>query len=72
MTTEYEYTVVLEYDKKIGEYAALVPSLPGCTSQGKTREEALTNVREAIRGHIESLRQLGRDIPIENRVKIAV
>jgi len=69
---EYEYTVVLEYDEEIGEYAALVPSLPGCTSQGRTQEEALTNVREAIRGHIEALRQLGRDIPVENRVKVAV
>ncbi len=72
MVREYEYTVVLEYDKKIGEYAALVPSLPGCTSQGKTHEEAMVNVQEAIRGHIEALRQIGRDIPIENRVKIAV
>jgi predicted RNase H-like HicB family nuclease len=72
MATEYEYTVVLEYDEEIGEYAALVPSLPGCTSQGKTREEALTNVREAIRGHIEALRQLGRDIPTEERVKVAL
>ena len=72
MTREYEYTVVLEYDEEIGEYAALVPGLPGCTSQGKTREEALINVHEAIRGHIETLRQLGCEIPIENRVKIAV
>jgi predicted RNase H-like HicB family nuclease len=72
MAKKYEYTVVLEYDEEIDEYAALVPSLPGCTSQGKTREEALANVQEAIRGHIETLCQLGRDIPIENRVKVAV
>ncbi|HLB12968.1 MAG TPA: type II toxin-antitoxin system HicB family antitoxin [Dehalococcoidia bacterium] len=56
---EYEYAVVLEFDDEIGEYVALVPALPGCTSQGKTKEEALANVREAIRGHIETLRQLG-------------
>jgi predicted RNase H-like HicB family nuclease len=72
MAKEYEYAVVLEYDEEIEEYAALVPSLPGCTSQGKTREEALANVQEAIRGHIEALRQLGRDIPIEARVKVAI
>lgn len=72
MAKDYEYTVLLEYDDEIGEYAALVPSLPGCTSQGKTREEALANVREAIRGHIETLRQLGREVPKENRVKVAV
>jgi Uncharacterized conserved protein len=72
MAKEYEYTIVLEYDEEIDEYAALVPALPGCTSQGKTPEEALTNVQEAIRGHIEALRQLGREIPAEKRVKIAV
>ena len=72
MAREYEYTVVLEYDEEIGEYAALVPSLPGCTSQGKTREEALANVRQAIQGHIEALRQLRRDIPTEDRVRVAV
>jgi predicted RNase H-like HicB family nuclease len=72
MAKKYEYTVILEYDEEIDEYAALVPSLPGCTSQGKTREEALANVQEAIRGHIEALCQLGHDIPIENRVKVAV
>ncbi len=72
MAKEYEYTVVLEYDEEIGEYAALVPSLPGCTSQGKTREEALANVQQAIRGHIEALYQLGRNIPIEDRVKVAL
>ena len=72
MVKEYEYTVILEYDEEIGEYAALVPCLPGCTSQGRTREEALANVQEAIRGHVEALRHLGRDIPTENRVKVAL
>jgi len=72
MAKEYEYTIVIEYDEEIGEYAALVPSLPGCTSQGKTREEAVANVREAIRGHIEALHKLGRDIPVEDRVKVAI
>jgi len=69
---EYEYTVVLEYDDEVGEYAALVPALPGCTSQGKTKEEALANVLEAIRGHIEALRLLCREVPREQRVKVAV
>jgi len=72
MAKEYEYSVVLEYDEEIGEFAALVPALPGCTSQGKTKEEALANIRVAIRGHIETLRSLGRVIPDEKRVKVAV
>ena len=72
MAKEYEYTIILEYDAEIDEYAALVPSLPGCASQGRTREEALVNVQRVIQGHISTLRQLGRDIPVENRVKVAV
>jgi antitoxin HicB len=67
----YEYTVILEYDPEIDEYAALVPALPGCTSQGKNREEALRNIQEAIQGHIAALRQLGREIPLEERVRVA-
>jgi len=72
MARNYEYTIVLEYDDEIDEYAALVPALPGCTSQGKTPEKALANIQEAIKGHIETLRQLGREIPAERRVKVAV
>lgn len=36
-------------------------SLPGCISQGKTRDEALVNVREAIALHIEVLRERGEE-----------
>ena len=49
-----------------------MPSLPGCTNQGKAREEAFANVQEAIRGHIETFHQLRCDIPVENRVEVAV
>jgi Uncharacterized conserved protein len=48
---------------------AEVPSLPGCISQGKTREEALENVREAISLHEEVLRERGEPIP-EDRVEL--
>ena len=46
-----------------GVFVATVPSLPGCISQGKTRDEALANVREAISGYVESLREHGEPIP---------
>ncbi|HEV8367127.1 MAG TPA: type II toxin-antitoxin system HicB family antitoxin [Pyrinomonadaceae bacterium] len=46
-----------------GYVIAEVPSLPGCISQGKTREEALENVREAITLHEEILRERGEPIP---------
>ena len=44
--------VVVEQDEA-GYYAAEVPALPGCLSQGKTREEAIANVKEAIEGWLE-------------------
>jgi predicted RNase H-like HicB family nuclease len=44
--------VVIEQDEA-GYYVAEVPALPGCLSQGKTREEALTNIKEAIEGWLE-------------------
>jgi len=53
---------VLLYPGEDGYVVAEVPSLPGCISQGKTREEALENVREAISQHEEVLRELGEPI----------
>ena len=46
-----------------GYMVAEVPSLPGCVSQGKTRDEALANVREAISLHEEVLRERGEPVP---------
>ena len=44
--------VVVEQDE-VGYYAAEVPALPGCLSQGKMREEAIANVKEAVEGWLE-------------------
>ena len=44
---------------------AEVPSLPGCISQGASKEEALTHIREAIEQWIEAAATLGRDVPAE-------
>jgi predicted RNase H-like HicB family nuclease len=54
---------VLLYPGEDGYVVAEVPSLPGCVSQGKTREEALANVREAISLHEEVLRERGEPVP---------
>ena len=48
-----------------GTWGAYVPDLPGCTSGGKTRDEAAHNVREAIEGHIEALREAGQPVPAQ-------
>ncbi|MBI3351278.1 MAG: type II toxin-antitoxin system HicB family antitoxin [Nitrospirae bacterium] len=44
--------IVIEKDET-GYYSAEVPALPGCLSQGKTREEAIENIKEAIGGWLE-------------------
>lgn len=54
---------VILYPGEDGYVVAEVPSLPGCISQGKTRDEALVNVREAIALHVEVLRERGEPMP---------
>ncbi|HHT9131251.1 MAG TPA: type II toxin-antitoxin system HicB family antitoxin [Candidatus Tripitaka californicus] len=44
--------VIVEKDEA-GYYVAEVPALPGCLSQGKTKEETLENIKEAIEGWLE-------------------
>jgi predicted RNase H-like HicB family nuclease len=46
-----------------GYYVAEVPSLPGCISQGKTRQEAILNIEEAISLYIEVLEDRGEIVP---------
>jgi predicted RNase H-like HicB family nuclease len=59
------YTVVLEYDPHEPGYSVRVPALLGCYTQGDTVEEALTNAKEAIAGHLAALEQIGAPIPEE-------
>ncbi len=56
------FRVVIEQDED-GQFAVCCPSLPGCWSQGATREEAKRNIADAIRGYLESLRKHGDPIP---------
>ena len=57
-----KFRILIEPDED-GVFVATVPSLPGCVSQGATRADALRNVREAIEGYLESLRERGEPIP---------
>jgi len=57
-----KYRVFMEQDEE-GRFTAEVPSLPGCISQGKTREEAVKNIRDAIQGYLESLEKHSEPVP---------
>ncbi len=59
-----KYTVVLQREHD-GGYVATVPSLPGCVSQGNTRDEALKNIEEAIELYLEGVKAAGEPIPAE-------
>jgi predicted RNase H-like HicB family nuclease len=56
------YRVLIEQDED-GTYVAEVPSLPGCITQGGTRDEVLSNAREAIAAYLESLEEHGDPVP---------
>ena len=55
------FGVVIE--KADGNYSAYVPDLPGCVATGRTVEETEREIREAIRFHIDGLRQDGLLVP---------
>jgi predicted RNase H-like HicB family nuclease len=57
-----KFRVIIEQDEE-GVFVAQCPALPGCISQGATREEAQVNIKEAITGYLESLKKHGEPIP---------
>ncbi|MFH1587168.1 MAG: type II toxin-antitoxin system HicB family antitoxin [Candidatus Diapherotrites archaeon] len=62
-----DWKIVLEKDKD-GWFTVTVPSLPGCISQGKTKREALENIKEAIELHVSSLAEDG--LPLKGKKDI--
>ncbi len=56
------FAITLEQDED-GFIVASCPALPGCHSQGRSREEAIANIAEAIRGYVASMRKHGEAIP---------
>ena len=57
-----KYRIILEQDED-GVFVAECPSLPGCVSQGKNRKEALKNIKDAIKGYLESLKKHNEPVP---------
>ena len=58
-----KFVITLENDED-DFVVASCPALPGCHSQGRTREAAITNIKEAIRGYIISMRRHGEPVPV--------
>ena len=71
MAGEREFDVVLEAAEE-GGFVVSVPDLPGCWTQGETREEALTNAKEAVRAYLDSLAELGRPLPKPQREHLKI
>ena len=61
--------VVFERDEDGWEVVSC-PTLPGCHSQGRTRDEALANIREAIRGYLASMREHGDRLPYSSEFQV--
>ena len=57
---------VIVYSGEDGYFVAECPSLPGCISQGETREDAIANIKEAIAGYIAALKEDNLPVPDEN------
>ncbi len=58
-----KYRITIEQDEE-GTYIAECPTLPGCLSEGKTREEAIQNIKDAIEGYLASLKKHNEPIPL--------
>jgi predicted RNase H-like HicB family nuclease len=56
-----KYTVV--YERTARNYSAYVPDLPGCVAAAKTKTETRRLIQEAIKLHIEAMREAGEPIP---------
>ncbi len=68
MTTEREFDAVLEAAED-GGFVVSVPDLPGCWTQGATRDEALVNAKEAIVAYLD---ELGRPLPKSEREHVKI
>lgn len=66
----YKFSVVIEKD--IDGYFVFCPELQGCYTQGDTYEEALENIKDAIRLHIEDRIESGEEIPQAELVSLTM
>lgn len=64
----YRFSVIIEADRE--GYFAFCPELQGCYTQGDTYEEALENVKDAIRLHVEDRVAAGEEVPQAESVSL--
>jgi antitoxin HicB len=57
-----KYRTIIEQDED-GNHTVQCPALPGCVSEGKTKQEALANIKDAIKGYLASLKKHNEQIP---------
>jgi len=69
---EYQFPVIIEYDPQEDVYLADCPFLQGCYTDGKTYEEALEKIKDAIKLCIESRLAVGDPIPTPEFIRVAV
>jgi predicted RNase H-like HicB family nuclease len=56
-----KYAIMIEQGEE--NLSAYVPDIPGCVATGKTTEELQNNIRDAIRLHIEAMKEEGLPVP---------
>jgi predicted RNase H-like HicB family nuclease len=64
-TLDLQFAMIVEpaRDRKGRYYCAYFPDIPGCTTMGATIEELRANAVDAVTGHLELLRKLGKPVP---------
>lgn len=69
MKREHNFPVIIERDKS--GYFAFCPELQGCYAQGKTHEEAFSNIKDAIKLHVADMRAEGEALPETQSVSLS-
>ena len=70
MRSKYKYEIIIYWSKEDKLFIAEVPELPGCMAHGKSYEEALKNIKEAIELWIETAKEFGDPIPEPKEEKL--
>ncbi|THA21346.1 type II toxin-antitoxin system HicB family antitoxin [Histophilus somni] len=62
------YPIAIEPGDETHAFGVIVPDIPGCHSAGDTLEEAYANAKEAIKGHLELLVEMGEEVPLPTSI----